>query len=161
MMKKFNTLSFLFIALLFIACEKKENNGLSTVKWDRDMCERCVMIISEKAYAVQIEHPTTKKKYKFDDIGCAVLWFKESKQNWFNQANIWVKDEKSKSWINARKALWTYGNITPMNYGLAAYVKETIPKDKKVLDFTKAINIINEQDKEDRLRRQHRLHNKG
>lgn len=161
-MKKFYKLTLLFlITLLFVACEKKDDNGLAKIHWDRDMCERCVMVISEKGYAVQIENPTTKRKHKFDDIGCAILWFKENNLNWFDTALIWVKDEKNQDWINARTSLWTYGNITPMNYGLAAYTIKTLPQGQKSLTFKEAIKLINDQDYQDRLKRQHQMHKKG
>jgi len=161
-MKKFKTSLLLFaVCFLFIACEKENDRGLTKIHWDRDSCERCVMIMSEKSYAVQIQNPTTNQKHKFDDIGCAVIWFKENKKDWFDTAIIWVKDQKSQEWINARTASWTHGNITPMDYGLAAYINETFPKDKKILSFKNAIEIINKQDKEDRLKRQHKIHNKG
>ena len=161
-MKKFKNI-FLFstIILFFIACEEKSKSGISKMHWDRDSCERCVMVISEKGYAVQIQNPATKENYKFDDIGCAVLWFKETNKDWFDKATILVKDEKSKDWINARLASWTNGNITPMNYGLAAYTKNTFPQSKKSLTFKEAIELIYKQDKEDKLRRKHKLHNKG
>lgn len=161
-MKKFKTLFLIsMISLFFVACEKKSTNQFAKMHWDRDACERCVMVVSEKSYAVQIQDPTTKRHYKFDDIGCAILWFKESQKNWFDNAIIWVKDEKSKEWIDARQAFWTNGNITPMNYGLAAYTVNTLPKDKEKLTFIQAIESINIQDEQDRLRRQHQLHKKG
>jgi len=162
-MKKLSKYLFLSIAIIFVltACEKKQDNALAKMHWDRDACERCVMIISEKGFAVQIENPTTKQKHKFDDIGCAVLWFKDNNQDWFEKANIWVKDEKEKEWINARTALWTNENITPMNYGLAAYSKQTLPQGQKSLNFEEAVQIINQQDHEDRLKRQHKMHKKG
>ena len=128
-MRKYKVLFLLFIiSILFVACEKKSDDSFAKMHWDRDSCERCVMVISEKGYAVQVENPITKQKYKFDDIGCAVLWFKETKKDWFEIANIWVKDEKSKNWIDARSALWSSGHISPMNYGLAAYNNENFPK---------------------------------
>ena len=161
-MKKFKLLLFLSsIVFLFVACEKKISDGLAKIRWDKDSCERCVMVMSEKGFAVQIENPTSKQKHKFDDIGCAVLWFKEHNQNWFKESKIWVKDQKSLDWIDARSALWTYGNITPMNYGLAAYTQKTLPKDKKSLNFEDAIILINKQDHKDKLSRQHKMHKKG
>jgi nitrous oxide reductase accessory protein NosL len=161
-MKKLSTFLLLFISIIFfIGCEKENDNGLAKMHWDRDMCERCVMVVSEKSYAVQIQNPTTKQIHKFDDIGCAILWFEETNKNWFDQADIWVKDEKSHEWIDAKSAMWTFGNITPMNYGVAAYTKETFPKEKNNLSFKEAIELIHKQDKEDKLRRKHKLHNKG
>lgn len=161
-MKRFYSFLFLFITVfLLTGCEKETNNGLAKIHWDRDTCERCVMVISEKGYAVQIENPVNKQKHKFDDMGCAVIWFKQNNYTWFDSAIIWVKDENSKTWINARTALWTTQNITPMNYGLAAYTKETFPLNKKSLNFYEAVETVYNQHSQDNLRRQHQMHNKG
>jgi len=169
MMKKFSAYFIvIFLAsFLLTACEKENDKGFAKIHWDRDTCERCHMVMSEKSYAVQIENPITRQKHKFDDIGCAVLWFAEYQQDWFETANIWVKNEKTQEWINAKTAFWTKNNITPMNYGLAAYTKDTFPQGKKSLSFITAVDMIKQQDHADRLNRKkkihgmHDMHNKG
>jgi hypothetical protein len=136
-MKKFNFLFFavIFLLLGFSGCEKKPIGAVEKMHWDRDMCERCKMAISERKFASQIIDPKTGKVYKFDDIGCAVLWMDETKVPWKDQAIIWITDAKTGEWINARKVKYTADAITPMAYGFAAYTDKTLPKGAKVFDF--------------------------
>jgi hypothetical protein len=93
------------------------------------------MAISERKFAVQIIDPQSGKSYKFDDIGCAVLWMDEEKIPWREKAIIWITDAKNGRWIDARKAKYTEDAITPMAFGFAAYTEETRPQGKKVYDF--------------------------
>lgn len=115
--------------------------------WDRDMCERCKMAISERKFAAQIIDPKSGKNYKFDDIGCAVLWMDETKVPWKAQAIIWITDAKTGEWIDARKAKYTDSAITPMAYGFAAYTEKTLPRGAQVLDFPTVANKIIEIEK--------------
>jgi len=137
-MKKFSFLVFMGFLLIFglSGCEKKSTGGVQQMHWDRDMCERCKMAISERKFAVQIINPKTGKDYKFDDIGCAVLWMDEIKIPWKNKAIIWITDAKTGAWIDARKAKYKDGSITPMAYGFAAYTNKTFPKDGHSYDFS-------------------------
>jgi len=136
-MKKSNLLTLLFILWVsfFLGCEKKNDTGLGQMHWDRDMCERCKMAISERKFAVQVIDPKTHKSYKFDDIGCAVLWFDEEHISWRDQAKIWITDAKTGKWIDARSAIYTDDSITPMAFGFAAYTKETVPKNHHTIDY--------------------------
>ncbi len=152
-MKKYKLL-FLFAALLltFSGCQKKNQNGIAQMHWDRDMCERCKMAISERKYAVQVIDPKTHKAYKFDDIGCAVLWFDEEHIPWKNQARIWITDAKTGKWIDARTALYTDDSITPMAYGFAAYTKETLPPNHHTIGFDEVAKKVIEIEKLNRQR---------
>lgn len=136
-MQKFSFLipMMFFVLFGFSGCEKKSVGAVQPMHWDRDMCERCQMAISERKFAVQIIEPKTGKAHKFDDIGCAVLWMKEEKIPWNEEAIIWVTDAKTGKWIDAKKAKYVAGAITPMAYGFAAYTEETMPKHAKAYDF--------------------------
>jgi nitrous oxide reductase accessory protein NosL len=117
------------LALMLGGCSKKSyDNEAAKMHWDRDMCERCKMAISERKYAVQVIDPTTHKVYEFDDIGCAVLWFDEEHIPWKDQAKIWITDAKTGEWIDARTAKYTDDSSTPMAYGCAAFTDKTFPK---------------------------------
>ena len=141
-MKKFNSLFLLlFLIFSFSGCEKKVG-GVAKMHWDRDMCERCKMAVSERKFAAQIINPKTNRVYKFDDIGCGVLWLKEEKIPWAKEAKIFVTDAKTGKWIDARKAKYVDDLITPMAYGFGAYSKKTMPKDKKLYDFNYIKNKI-------------------
>ena len=132
----------LLVAVSFFGCNKKSSNGIEAIHWDRDMCQRCKMVVSERRYAAEIIDPDSGKAYKFDDIGCAVLWLKEEHIPWSNRAKIWVTDAKSGKWIDARSAKYTDDSITPMAYGIAAFDDETFPKGHKALNFDEAIKKI-------------------
>ena len=131
----------------FTGCEKKPVGAVEQMHWDRDMCERCKMAISERKFAVQIIDPQSGKSYKFDDIGCAVLWMDEEKILWREKAIIWITDAKNGRWIDARKAKYTEDAITPMAFGFAAYTEETLPQGKKVYDFDMIVPKIEEIEK--------------
>jgi nitrous oxide reductase accessory protein NosL len=130
---------FISLFLAFSGCEKKPVGGVSKMHWDRDMCERCKMAISERKYALQLIDPKTKKSYKFDDIGCAILWLDEEHIPWADSAIIWITDAKTGEWIDAREALYTDDSITPMAFGFAAYSKKTAPKGHQLhnLEYVK------------------------
>ena len=148
-MKKFSFLFFISLLLFgFSGCEKKPIGEVTKMHWDRDMCERCKMAISERKFAVQLINPQTGKNYKFDDIGCAILWIKEEKIPWGNQAIIWITDAKTGEWIDARKAHYINNAITPMAYGFAAYSNRTLHKESNVFDYTYVMKKIVEIEKE-------------
>jgi len=144
-MKKYRWLLLSMVVLgLLSGCEKKPVGAVHEMHWDRDMCERCNMAVSERKFAVQIIDPTTGKANKFDEIGCAVLWMDEEKIPWKDKAIIWVTDAKTGKWIDAKKARYTDGAITPMAFGFAAYTQETLPKQKRVYDFATISQKIRE-----------------
>ncbi len=134
--------SFLVFGLFFSGCGKKNNDGPVKIHWDRDACQRCGMLISDRRFAFEVVNPKNGKAYKFDDMGCGVTWLKENKIRWKKKAILWIINAKTGKWINAKKALYTKGNITPMAYGLAGYTKNTIPKGKKVINFKEALEHI-------------------
>ena len=121
MLKVLFLISALFLTLSFSGCEKKSTTAVSKVHWDRDMCARCVMVVSDRMNTVQVKNPETGKKYMFDDIGCMVLWFKEEKATWQGSAVIWITDNSTGKWINAKTAHYTTHNVTPMAYGFGAH----------------------------------------
>ena len=134
----------LFLALFFTGCDQKPVGGAVEMHWDRDMCVRCQMAISDRKFAVQILNPQNGKAYKFDEIGCAVLWLDEEKIPWKEKAIIWVTDAKTGKWIDARKAKYVDGAITPMAFGFAAYTEETLPANAKVYDYATVAQKIEE-----------------
>ena len=128
-------LSALFLTLSFSGCEKKSPTAVSEVHWDRDMCARCVMVVSDRMNTVQVKNPDTGKKYMFDDIGCTILWFKEENITWQDRAVIWITDHSTGEWIDARTAFYNTHNVTPMAYGFCAHAtKESIKNSEKTVD---------------------------
>lgn len=136
-MNVFKTIAAILLVLFFIGCDSKEDLSPAEVHWDRDGCERCKMIISDRGFAAQIINKQDTKAYKFDDIGCLIMWIVEEKVTWKKDAKIYVIDADSKKWIDARTAFYSHPNVTPMSYGFAAYSdKNKIPKGKEVAGFS-------------------------
>ena len=147
-MKRFSlSVIFLTLFMTFSGCEKKPAGGVAKMHWDRDMCERCKMAISERKYAVEMIDLKTDKTYKFDDIGCAMLWLEEEKIPWADSAKIWITDAKTGEWIDAKTALYTDDSITPMAFGFAAYTKKDAPKGHKFHDLEYVKKMIFEIEK--------------
>ena len=129
-------LSFIFIILSLSSCEKKISTQVKEIHWDRDMCARCVMVVSDRNQTVQVTNPSDGKTNVFDDIGCAILWFKDQNINWQDKAIIWINDIKTAKWINAKTAFYDSMNVTPMAYGFGAHEqKEDIQAGLEIINY--------------------------
>jgi hypothetical protein len=94
------------------------------------------MVVSERKFAVQAVNPKDGKSYMFDDIGCAVQWFKEEKISWEHIANIFITDANTGEFIDARKAYYDTNSRTPMDFGFAAYQdKNSITNKKEIINY--------------------------
>ena len=142
-MKYFKLLFVPLFIFAFLGCEEKSKIARGEVHWDRDMCARCVMVVSDRKNTTQVVNPETGKNHMFDDIGCMALWFEEEKISWKDKAIVWITDVNSGEWIDAKKAFYTDGNVTPMAFGFSAHkTKSTIKKDQKVFSYSEVINKI-------------------
>ena len=127
-MKLLRLLIVIPLLLLLIACEEEKTTGADKVRWDREICARCAMAVSDRNYSAQVRGGREGKKskvYKFDDLGCAVIWL--DKQNWKDDARteVWVNDHRDDKWINAKTAWYVKMNNTPMDYGLGAQTEKS------------------------------------
>jgi copper chaperone NosL len=129
-------LSILFLS--FAACSGPPDSGPVEVKWDRDVCDRCSMVLSDRHHSAQVRAtPVAGKRskvYKFDDIGCALLWIDDKAWRDDPKTEIWVNDHRNGAWIDARSAYYISGQVTPMEYGIGA---QSEPADQ-ALNFEQA-----------------------
>jgi len=118
----------LFIAIMVAGCSGPPDTGPVEVKWDRDACERCRMVLSDRHHAAQVrfqpEGAKRSKTLKFDDIGCAVVWLQDKSWKDAEATQIWVTEHRQGGWIDARNAYYVKGQTTPMEYGLGAQSDE-------------------------------------
>lgn len=116
-----------YLGAVLSGCSSEPLTGPAEIKWDRDVCARCSMVISERTYAAQIRDPM-KKVHKFDDFGCAVFW-KEHQTFSDAESEFWVVDSRTEpaasKWLDARQAAFVGGKHTPMAYGFAAVAAGT------------------------------------
>ena len=112
------------VSLLLAACSGDPGSGPVEVKWDRDVCQRCNMVLSDRRHAAQVRYTPGEGQRSqvqvFDDLGCAVLWL--DRQAWRNDpaVEIWVTDRQTGKLLDARTAYYLPGQLTPMQYGLGA-----------------------------------------
>jgi len=116
-------LALVSVALLSLGGCGDPGTGPVDVKWDRVICERCRMVLSDRNHSAQVrvQVPDGRSRvYFFDDIGCAVIWLEDKAWRDGPATEIWVTDWRSGEWIDARTATWITGRVTPMEYGLGA-----------------------------------------
>ncbi len=153
------TIYSLFLASLFVisACSLEEETGPVEVRWDKESCTRCAMAVSDFYFSAQIRGgpaDSRTKVYKFDDIGCAVIWLDQ--QSWKDDARteVWVNDHRNGEWIDARKASYVTGLVSPMAYGLGA---QSDPATDG-LDYTAASLHIYQVEETSHKHRGHKMH---
>ncbi len=113
----------LVLVLLVAACSGDPETGPGEVRWDKVACTRCIMAVSDHHYSAQVRGGPSSGKtklYYFDDLGCAVLWLAEQKWRGDERTEMWVTDARSGRWLDAFKAYYSKGQVTPMDYGLGA-----------------------------------------
>ena len=147
-MRLLNTLFITFILLITNSCDSKPKGAVEKMHWDRDMCERCKMAISERKFAVEAIDIKKNKTYKFDDLGCALLWIEKNKVPLDENLKLWITDAKTGEWIDAKSAIYIDGARTPMAYGFASYTKETLPQNHKTFTLDEVIEKIYKREKE-------------
>lgn len=111
------------LLILTTGCSS-DNDEPREVKWNRDACERCGMVLSDRHNSAQIRYQQQDGKYHkvvlFDDFGCAVLWLEEQPWKDDSKTEFWITDHRNGEWINAHQATYLPGQLTPMQYGLGA-----------------------------------------
>jgi len=112
-------LSISLLALL-LGCSQEPASGPAEIRWDQQVCERCSMAIGDARFAAQVRGGPEQKLYRFDDIGCAVVWLED--RPWKDEAatEIWVADYENGGWLEARGANYLRVMHSPMGYGLGA-----------------------------------------
>ncbi|MBL0721561.1 MAG: hypothetical protein JJV88_03150 [Sulfurovum sp.] len=154
-MYNLNRLIILLIILFtFNGCEKKPITvELRDVHWDRDMCQRCKMVTSDRHHSVQVINPKNGKSYMFDDIGCTLLWFEEEQISWKDRAKVWITDGITAEWIDGRDAYYNGDNITPMAFGFTAHKDiKNIKYGEKVIKYNQLLEKIKEIEKRNNSR---------
>jgi hypothetical protein len=142
------SLLLLFPVMLVLGGCSEPNTGPAKVHWDRDACERCRMVLSDRHHAAQVRQHLAdgkSKVYLFDDIGCAVVWLNDKPWADASGTEIWVNDWRSGDWLNARTATYLPDQITPMEYGFGAQAEP----DPAGLDFARMRQRVLEKEGSD------------
>ncbi|MEW6164750.1 MAG: hypothetical protein AB1642_06785 [Pseudomonadota bacterium] len=119
------------LAALLPACAPKGDwpEGMAEIKWDRDTCVRCNMVISDRRFAAEMRGGAKQTVFKFDDIGCLVFWLRDKAAQfpWIVEpaTRLWVADASVRPgdaarWLDPRRAQFLGGRASPMGYNFAA-----------------------------------------
>jgi len=133
--------NLLLLACVLVGCADGDISGPGEVRWDRETCARCGMAIGDRYSAAQVRGGPAGERtrlYRFDDIGCAVIWL--DGQSWAEdpRTEIWVMDHRDSVWIDARLANFVKGIRSPMGYGLGAQQESAVDG----MDFAGAVAHI-------------------
>ncbi len=117
------------LAALLSACGKAGwPEGMTEIKWDRDTCVVCSMVISDRRFAGEIRGGPDNATFKFDDPGCLAIWLRDKREKypWLADAatRMWIADYNSKSreemlWLDPRRAFYI-ARTSPMGFNFAA-----------------------------------------
>jgi len=140
--------------LVLSACSRKPETGPVPIRWDQETCARCGMAISDRHYAAEVRggpEADRTRVWKFDDIGCALLWLDEQPWKADPRVEIWVADHRTGEWLDARKAWYVSGQHSPMGFGLGAQPGPA----PGALDFAKARLHVYEVERREHRHRGH------
>ncbi|MDR7522877.1 MAG: nitrous oxide reductase accessory protein NosL [Armatimonadota bacterium] len=93
--------------------------GPPAIRYDRDRCDHCGMLISDPRFAAATRQGQTV--FRYDDIGCMVA---HAARALAAQAAVgYVHDMATEQWLEASAAIYVRSQAirTPMNTGLAAF----------------------------------------
>jgi copper chaperone NosL len=88
--------------------------GPVPVAFDREVCRRCRMLISEPGFAAQLR-TADGTVHSFDDPGCLLLWRHEHPVRVTELYFHHLEDER---WVSGDAAVFVRVAATPMAYGL-------------------------------------------
>lgn len=104
----------------------KEETGPVKVRWGREFCAFCGMIVDDPRFAGQIRGGPKRKVWLFDDFGDGVLWLSQQDFRDDPATEFWVGDSRTGQWLDAKKAFYLSGQKSPMahNFGAIALREE-------------------------------------
>jgi nitrous oxide reductase accessory protein NosL len=114
----------LALAVVAGACAAAEAAGPPDIKYGRDICIQCGMIVSEEKFAAAYTTPDGEK-LAFDDTG-DLLVYQRSTGHSIDPIEAWVHDFETEEWITVADAFFvpTQSVTTPMGHGLISFSDE-------------------------------------
>ncbi|WP_254434867.1 nitrous oxide reductase accessory protein NosL [Magnetospirillum sp. UT-4] len=97
----------------------EDRTGPVSVRWGKEYCEYCGMIVDDPRYAAQVRAKGGRAK-KFDDLGDAVLWLARQPFAEDPATEFWVGDCEKGVWLDGRMAWYLEGRKSPMGHNFGA-----------------------------------------
>ncbi|MCP4183672.1 MAG: hypothetical protein GY761_10195 [Hyphomicrobiales bacterium] len=129
----------LLSVMMLAGCTGEPQTGPVEIRYDREVCDYCRMIISDPRFAAEIRQAKGSEVFMFDDIGDAIHWLKRAGWKEAPDTEIWVRDMKTGTrWLDAREAWFLPGQNSPMAYGYGAFTE----KSETVVSFEEMRNAV-------------------
>jgi copper chaperone NosL len=114
----------LLLAIVAGACAKAEASGPPDIKYGRDICVQCGMIVSEAKFAAAYTTPGGTK-LSFDDVGDLLL-YQRSESDPIDPNEAWVHDYVTEEWVPVSDAFFvpTLSVATPMGHSIISFADE-------------------------------------
>ncbi|MDA8229934.1 MAG: hypothetical protein M0006_01195 [Magnetospirillum sp.] len=93
--------------------------GPVAVRWGKENCDYCGMIIDDPHFAAEIRGPGGKL-WKFDDIGCGAMFLCDKPWSADPHMEFWAGDVERGTWLDGRLAWYVAGPKSPMSYNFGA-----------------------------------------
>ena len=95
-------------------------SGPEPLRYGRDACSRCRMLLSEPGFAGEMRDARGKLT-RYDDLGCLLRALREAHAE---TTEVWVEDRQTKALLPLLKAALVAGKRvkTPMGHGIVAFV---------------------------------------
>jgi len=107
------------LMVLLAGCHGQASDGPAQVKYDRDVCKACGMVISDRQFVAEVRSPAGAVS-KFDDVGCAARWLSTQVFAEDPTVKLWVATLDDEQWADARSVGYLSGKRSPMGYGYGA-----------------------------------------
>ena len=91
------------------------SSGPEAVRYGRDACERCRMLMSAPGFAAE-RRDDKGTLHKYDDLGCMLIAASHAASG-----EAWVEDHAGSGFVPLLSATFVAGVGTPMNYGVVAF----------------------------------------
>lgn len=134
------------LSALVGACAGAAATGPPDIKYGRDVCVECSMVISEARFAAAYRLDDGTEKL-FDDIGGMLKHGNETGD--VAHATAWVHDFQTEEWVQADVAFYvpTRSVATPMGHGVVAFADHAramefaIGVEGEVVDWATVVHI--------------------
>lgn len=112
----------LFSAIALGGCRAGTPSGPPSIRYGKDLCTECRMIISEERFAAGATDEAGAA-VKFDSVGCLIHFLRDKP----GKRRVWVQRYDSGGWIDARNAFFVLSEkiLASMGYGVAAADSKT------------------------------------
>jgi copper chaperone NosL len=113
--------AILLLAVVGAACGTADASGPPEIKYGRDICVECGMIIGEARFATGYRLADGTEK-AFDDVGGMVLHLRSSGDT-VDDESMWVHDFETEVWVTASRAYFvpTISVASPMGHSIIAF----------------------------------------